>query len=54
LIDLASTAASLTFNNEVKATLNPAWNTDVYQFRRRRRRFISTRSTTMQTLSKRS
>jgi hypothetical protein len=32
LIDLASTASSLTLNNEVKATLNPAWTTDVYQF----------------------
>src|SRR5207249_7002277 len=32
LFDLTSTAASLTLNNEVEATLNPAWTTDVYQF----------------------
>ncbi|MEO8428922.1 MAG: PA14 domain-containing protein, partial [Verrucomicrobiota bacterium] len=32
LLDLASTAASLTLNTAVTATLNPAWKTDVYQF----------------------
>jgi hypothetical protein len=50
LFDLASTAASLTLNNQVKATLTPAWKTDVYTFTGTAgQRLISTRSTTMPT-----